>query len=212
MVRWFALAAGLVLAVGLEADAQDPKPGDAKDAPRPKIKAPDGWKFVKPKDKYFSFLVPRDVTSEELNDGSFKSGEFVGKTTTYVASLKDGRHFVVVQTILGGPGIKGMTVKDLYELMYEGDKGEKGTRISEPKEIVVGVRKGQEYFVTEKGKVRRVVTVVLRDRAFQLFAVADKRDKLTDKDCDTFLTSLILQAMPKPVAPNAPPAPKAPPS
>jgi hypothetical protein len=212
MNRWFVVAVGLVLAAvpaAYSQDTKDSKGGDSKEPPKPRtVKAPEGWKFVKPKDKYFSFLVPRDVEGEELNDGNFKSGGFVGKTTTYIASLKDGRKFLVQQTLLGGPATKDMKISDVYELFYESDKGEKGTRISEPKEVTVGVRKGQEYFVTEKGTVRRVVTVVVRERAFQLMAIADKRDKLADKDCDTFLTSLILQAMPKKEAPK-PPADKA---
>jgi hypothetical protein len=206
MVRRITLVVLVCVAGGLAAWAQDPKdkPADPKtDAPKSKtIKAPEGWKFVKPKDKYFSFLVPRDVASEELNDGSFKAGGFVGKKTTYSATLKDGRDFVVVMTMLGGPATKDMKVNDVYDLLYEGDKGEKGTRISEPKEITVGVRKGREYFVTEKGTVRRVVSVVVPGRAFQFNAVADKREKVTDKDSDTFLTSLILQAMPKPGTPD----------
>jgi hypothetical protein len=206
MARWFSLAAVFALALGLAVDAQDskdPKAADSKAAPKSKtVTAPEGWKFVKPKDKYFAFLVPKDVESESLNDGSFKSGELSGKTTGYHASLKDGRQFIVVQTVLSGPAIKDMTIKDVYELLYENDKGEKGTRISEPKEITVGVRKGQEYFVTEKGTVRRVVSVVMRDRAFQLIAIATKREKVTDKDCDTFLTSLMLQAIPKPATPD----------
>jgi hypothetical protein len=212
MFRWCMLTAGLVLAAGIGAEAQDAKdktPDSKGDAPKAKtIKAPDGWKFVKPKDKYFSFLVPRDVESEELSDGSFKTGGFVGKKTTYSATLKDGRQFTVLQLTLGGPATKDMKINDVYELLYEGDKGEKGTKISEPKEIVVGVRKGQEYFVTEKGSVRRVVSVVVTGRAFQLSAVADKREKLTDKTCDTFVTSLILQAIPKPPAPEKKDAPK----
>jgi hypothetical protein len=208
MIRWFVLAAGLVLLANLGADAQDPKdakPGDSKDAPKSKtVTAPPGWKFVKPKDKYFAFLVPKDLESESTNEGNFKNGGFTGKTTTFVGSLKDGRQFVVQQTILGGPATKDMKISDVYELFYEADKGEKGTRISEPKEITVGVRKGQEYFVTEKGVVRRVVNVVVRDRAFQLVAIADKKDKVTDKDCETFLTSLMLQKLPTPGAPAAP--------
>ena len=41
------------------------------------------------------------------------------------------------------------------------------------------------------------VTVVVPGRVIQLVAEGDKRDKLTTKDCDTFLTSLILYAPPK---------------
>ena len=37
-----------------------------------------------------------------------------------------------------------------------------------------------------------LVTVVVPGRVIQLAAESDKRDKLTTKDCDTFLTSLIL--------------------
>lgn len=206
MSRWFTLAAGLVLAAGLGAVAQDPKDKtpDAKgDAPKSKtVKAPEGWKFVKPKEKYFSFLVPKDVIGEEFSDGSFKRAGFVGKTTTYSATVEGGREFIAIQTMLGGPATKDMKINDVYDLFYEADKGERGTKISEPKEIQVGVRKGHEYFVTEKGTVRRVVTVVVPGRTIQLIAVADKKDKVTDKMCDTFVTSLLLQAVPKPAAPE----------
>ncbi|HJZ89796.1 MAG TPA: hypothetical protein VKE40_02915 [Gemmataceae bacterium] len=206
MVRRFLPMLALVLTVSLLASGQEAKDGKDKEKDKDKkdeapksniVKAPEGWKYVKAKDMSHAFLVPREVKSEERSEGSFKSGDFSGKTATYVATLKDGRTLVVVQTNLGGPGTKDMKIKDVYDLMYDADKAEKGVKISEPKEITVGKRKGQEYFVTDKDSVRRVVTVVVPGRVIQLVVEADKREKLMEKDCDTFLTSLILYAPPK---------------
>ena len=204
MVRRLVPLSALALTFALLAQAQDSK--DAKDKEKEKkdeapksniVKAPEGWKYVKAKDMSHAFLIPRDVKSEERNDGTFKNGGFTGKTASYIATTKDGMTYVVVQTNLGGPATKDMKIKDVYDLMYDADKSEKGVKISEPKEITVGKRKGQEYFVTEKDSVRRVVTVVVPGRVIQLAVESDKRDKLTTKDCDTFLTSLILYSPPK---------------
>src|SRR5262249_32010064 len=116
------------------------------------------------------------------------------------ATLNDGRVFVVVQIYLGGPATKEMKINDVYDLFYDADKSEPGTKISEPKPIamVIGGVKGREYFVTEKGEAKRIVTVVVKGRARQPTAPADKRNKLTDKDAETFLTSLVLYAPKKP--------------
>lgn len=202
MIRRCALLFALLFVIGLVASGQDTKDGKDKDKKEepPKsniIKAPDGWKYVKAKDMSHAFLIPRDVKSEERNEGSFKSGGFTGKTATFVATTKDGLTLVVVQTNLGGPATKDMKINDVYDLMYDADKEGKGVKISEPKEITVGKRKGREYFVTEKGAVRRIVTVVVPGRVIQLMVEGEKKDMLTTKDCDTFLTSLVLYSPPK---------------
>jgi hypothetical protein len=191
----------LMFVVALLARAQDGKDKDKdkkEDPPKTTtVKAPDGWKYVKAKDMSHAFLIPRDVKSEERSEGTFKNEGLSGKTATYIATTKDGLTFVVVQTNLGGPATKDLKIKDVYDLLYDADKSEKGVKISEPKEIQVGRRKGQEYFVTEKDSVRRVVTVVVAGRAIQLAVESDKREKLLHKDCDTFLTSLMLYSPPK---------------
>jgi len=210
MTRSPALAVLFALTAGLAA-AQDKKADPKKVETKPGVvKAPDGWKYVKAKDASHAFLIPRDVKSEESSAGNFKSGGFSGKTATHVAGGKDGRTFIIVQTNLGGPATKGLKIGDVYDLMYEADKSEKGVSISEAKEITVGRRKGREWVVTDKDSVRRVVTVVVQGRVIQLAVEADKksRDKLTDKASDTFLTSLILYAPPKKDAPKT--APKKP--
>ncbi|HEY1379044.1 MAG TPA: hypothetical protein VGF55_19745 [Gemmataceae bacterium] len=194
MSRWFTLAAGLVLAAGLGAVAQDPPP----DAPKARtVKAPEGWKLVKPKDKYFAFFVPKDVVVEEFTEGALGAGGVAGKTLTYTGTLADRREYVVVHTTLSGRAAGEMKESDVFQALYEADKGKTGAAVSRPKEIAVGARTGQEYYVTGNGAVRRVVTVVVPGRALQLSVVADRRDKVTDKDSTTFLTSLLLQAVPK---------------
>jgi hypothetical protein len=202
MHRALALLFALVASVSLAQDKKDePKKDELKkDDTKPGIvKAPDGWKFVKAKDASHAFLIPRDVKSEESSEGTFKSGGFSGKTARHVAEGKDARTFVIVQTNLGGPATKDFKITDVYDLMYESDKAEKGVAITESKEITVGKRKGREWFVTDKESVRRVVTVVVPGRVIQLAVEVDKksRDKLADKDSDTFLTTLILYASPK---------------
>jgi hypothetical protein len=194
MLRRSLPVVAFALVLVLWVHAQEPKGDtgkDKKEAPKP-LKAPEGWKYVRSQDKSHAFLIPRNTQGEERSEGTFKAAGFAGKTATFVAHLPDGRTFVVVQTNLSGPATKDMKINDVYDLIYDADKSEKGTKISEPKEIQVGVRKGREYFVTEKGTVRRVVTVVVRGRVIQLAVEAEKRAQLMDKNCDTFLTSLVL--------------------
>ena len=200
IIRSATLAALLVASLGL---AQDPPKTDPKDPPKdaPKtIKAPEGWLFHKAKDASYSVLFPKDRDGISNSERSFEQGGLKGKQQVITCSLKDGRERVVIGTALGGAATKDLKIKDVYDLMYDLDK-QPGNKLSEPKEIVVGVRKGQEYFVTRKGEVERNVVVVVKGRVYQLLIAAKDRKGTEDKMADTFLTSLILHA-PKPKEPG----------
>ena len=193
MPRLPALLAAVAFAT--TAAAQDPKPADKKPSDPGVLTAPDGWKYVKSGDKSFAFLLPRDCASERSEDGNFKQEGFSGKTKAFIATTKDGKEFAVLQMNLGGPATKDMKIDDVYDLMYDSDKSGVGTKISEPKPIVVGKLKGYEYVVTDKGQpARRVVTVVVKGRVVQSSVTAPRRDQLTTPDAQTFLTSLVLYA------------------
>jgi hypothetical protein len=191
--RHAVLAAALLTAA---ATAQEPKKTDPKDSPKdaPKvIKAPEGWGFHKAKDGSYSVLFPKDREGISNSDRSFNQGGFAGKQQVMACNLKDGRELVVIGTALGGPATKDLKINDVYDLMYDLDK-QPGNKLSEPKEIQVGVRKGKEYYVTRKGEVERNVVVVVRGRVYQLVVTAKDRKLTEDKTSDIFLTSLILHA------------------
>jgi hypothetical protein len=178
-------------ASALAAQAPDTPP---KAAPKSKtVKAPEGWLFHNAKDRSYAVLFPKERAGLANSDRSFKSGGFVGKSQVMQCTLKDGRQLVVIGTALGGPATKGMKIGDVYDLMYDLDK-EPGAKLSEPKEIQVGVRKGREHYVTSKGTVQRIVVVVVRGRVYELLVEAKDRAGTQDKTADTFLTSLILHA------------------
>jgi hypothetical protein len=206
MVR-FAPALALVVSLAA-ASAQEPETKDAKPKPAPKtVKAPGGWLFHKAKDGSYSVLFPKDRAGLSHSDRSFSQGGFSGKQQVMQCTLKDGRELVVIGTALGGPATKDMKIGDVYDLMYDLDK-EPGAKLSEPKEIQVGVRKGREHFVTKKDGVERNVVVVVRGRVYQLVVLAKDRKGTTDATADTFLTSLILHApaRPNPADPAKKPA------
>lgn len=189
----FAAVFALVFAWGV-AGAQDPgkKADEAKPAPKT-VKAPEGWLFHRAKDGSYSVLFPKDRAGLSNSDRSFNQGGFSGKQQVLQCTLKDGRELLVIGTALGGPATKNMKINDVYDLMYDLDK-EPGAKLSEPKEIQVGARKGREHFVTKKDGVERNVVVVVRGRVYQLVALAKDRKGTTDSIADTFLTSLILHA------------------
>jgi hypothetical protein len=205
-----------VLALALFAAAtaaQDPKTNPKSDPksdekPAPKvIKAPEGWGFHKAKDGSYSVLFPKDRAGISNSERTFNQNGFIGKQQVMACTLKDGRELVVIGTALGGPATKDLKISDVYDLMYDLDK-QPGNKLSEPKEIQVGVRKGQEYFVTRKGEVERNVVVVVRGRVYQLVVTAKDRKGTADKTADTFLTSLILHAPKKEPDKKAAPAKK----
>lgn len=200
MIRSLAIALSFILVAVVRAD--DPKPDKPAEKPKVKMdfdKIPDGWHLVKAKDGSHGFLMPKELASEETSSGDFKAEGFTGKRQIFTANLKDGRVFVVAQVYLGGPATKDMKINDVYDLFYDADKSEPGTKISEPKPIAleIGGLKGKEYFITDKEGVKRVVTLVVKGRVLQLIAAADKREKLMDKDATTFLTSLVLYRAPQ---------------
>lgn len=198
----------VLLLAAATAAAQDPPKTDPKDPPKdaPKvIKAPDGWLFNKAKDASYSVLFPKDREGVSHSERSFSQGGFTGKQQVITCNLKDGRDMVVIGTTLGGPATKDLKIGDVYDLMYDLDK-QPGAKLSEPKEITVGVRKGKEYFVTRKGETERNVVVVVKGRVYQLLVTSKDRKLTEDKVSDTFLTSLILHA-PKPKEPEKKPAP-----
>jgi hypothetical protein len=190
------LVAGLLFAgAALLAAAQEPKQDPPKgDKEKPKVvKAPDGWRFVKPKDQSYAVLFPRDVDGQEQTERSFKQNGFIGKSQINSCTLKDGRELIVIGTTLSGPATKDLKINDVYDLFYDLDK-EPGAKLSEPKEVPVGVRKGREHYVTKKTEVERNVVVVVRGRVYQLVVIAKTKEATQDKTADTFLTSLILYA------------------
>ncbi len=176
--------------------AQDPPPEKKADAPKSTGKtftAPPGWGFNKSQDGSFSVLLPKDRAGIARSEKTFSQGGFTGKQQIMECNLKDGRTLLAIGTRLGGPATKDLKINDVYDLMYDLDK-EPGAKLSEPKEIQVGVRKGREHYVTKKDGVERNVVVVVRGRVYQLVVLAEKRPQLTDKTAETFLTSLILHA------------------
>ena len=196
----FASVLALLFALAFAA-AQEPenKADKPKEAPKT-FKAPEGWLFHKAKDGNYSVLFPKDRAGLSNSDRSFSQGGFSGKQQVLQCSLKDGRELLVIGTALGGPATKDMKINDVYDLMYDLDK-EPGAKLSEPKEIQVGVRKGREHFVTKKDGVERNVVVVVRGRVYQLVVLAKNRKGTTDSTADTFLTSLILHAPARPSDP-----------
>jgi hypothetical protein len=198
----FRIAPALVVALawGIVC-AQEPekKAGETKEAPKT-VKAPEGWLFHRAKDNSYSVLFPKDRAGLSNSDRSFNQNGFSGKQQVLQCTLKDGRELVVIGTALGGPATKDMKINDVYDLMYDLDK-EPGAKLSEPKEIQVGVRKGREHFVTKKDGVERNVVVVVRGRVYQLVVLAKDRKGTTDSIADTFLTSLILHAPTRPSDP-----------
>jgi len=185
--------------------ADDPKPDKPTGKPKVKMdfdKIPDGWHLKKAKDGSHGFLMPKDLASEETSSGDVKAEGLNLKRQIFSATLKDGRAFVVAQVYLSGPATKDMKTNDIYDLFYDADKSEPGTKISEPKPITmeIGGLKGKEYFLTDKEGVKRVVTLVVKGRVLQTIVAADTREKTMDTDATTFLTSIVLYrpAPPKP--------------
>jgi hypothetical protein len=194
----------IAMIVGVAARADDPKPAEKPKVKMDFDKIPDDWKLSKSKDKSHGFLIPKQLESEEFSEGTFKVEGFTGKRQVFAGTLKDGRVFVVAHVYLGGPATKDLKINDVYDLFYDADKSEPGTKISEPKPIAleIGGLKGKEYFITDKEGVKRVMTLVVRGRVVQLIVAADSRAKVTDNDADRFLTSLVLYkpaASPPPV-------------
>jgi hypothetical protein len=206
----FRIASVLTLGLALRiVVAQEPekKTDQPKEAPKT-VKAPEGWLFHKAKDGSYSVLFPKDRAGLSNSERSFNQNGFSGKQQVLQCTLKGDRELVVIGTALGGPATKNMKIGDVYDLMYDLDK-EPGTKLSEPKEIQVGVRKGREHFVTKKDGVERNVVVVVKGRVYQLVVMAKDRKGTTDEIADTFLTSLILHApKPNPAAPAKKDAPK----
>jgi hypothetical protein len=206
MVRFTSVSA-LLFAFAI-AGAQEPGTKSGKKEAPKVIKAPEGWLFHKARDGSYSVLFPKDRAGLSNSERSFNQSGFTGKQQVLRCSLKDGRQLLVIGTALGGPATKNLKINDVYDLMYDLDK-EPGAKLSEPKEIQVGVRKGREHFVTKRDGVERNVVVVVRGRVYQLVVFARDRRGTTDKVADTFLTSLILHARPA-VGPGRGKAPGAP--
>jgi hypothetical protein len=172
-------------------DPKDKKDATSKTEP---LTVPPGWKAVTAKDDSHAFLVPKEAGRERTSENtSTRAGSRV-KIIDYEIVFKKGLTLSVVQTNLSGAITKDLKIKDVYESMYDADKSEKGNEVTEPTEFLIGKLKGREYYVTNKEGVHRVVSLVVKGRSVQMTVSSDKKENVQTKECDTFLTSLILKA------------------
>ncbi len=156
-------------------------------------KPPEGWKYTTAKDGSFSFLFPSKTSGSGSRQQSFRRKGLTGRIDMHYCSLSDGGTLACSGMRLSGTALKGMKIKDVYNLMLDMAR-ENATDVSEPSDFMVGKLKGKEIYYTKNKRAYREVFVVVKGRVYDLVVTGPDKEKTMTKTAETFLKSLVLPA------------------